>query len=187
MKHARVAGDYATASAAVCIDAAGPVRAVIGSCGPTPVRDDDADALLSADRGDAAIARAAALLDARADPLDDVRGSAEYRRLLIPRLLLRAVRRAEAGADSMSTTITTASPSRRVELDINGDAADVRAGLSTTLLTVLRDELHLTAAKRGCNQGVCGACTVEIDGVPMRSCLSLAHGCVGGRYARSKA
>ena len=100
VKHARVAGDYATASAAVCIDATGPVRAVIGSCGPTPVRDDDADALLSGDRSDAAIARAAALLDARADPLDDVRGSAEYRRLLIPRLLLRAVRRAEAGSEA---------------------------------------------------------------------------------------
>jgi carbon-monoxide dehydrogenase medium subunit len=38
------------------------------------------------------------LLDARADPLDDVRGSAEYRRLLIPRLLLRAVRQAEAAS-----------------------------------------------------------------------------------------
>ena len=100
VKHARVAGDYATASAAVCIDAAGPVRAVIGSCGPTPVRDDAADALLSEDRGEDSIARAAALLEARADPLDDVRGSAEYRRLLIPRLLLRAVRRAEAGTDT---------------------------------------------------------------------------------------
>jgi len=66
----------------------------------------------------------------------------------------------------------------RVELEVNGTVADVRASLSTTLLTVLRDDLHLTAAKRGCNQGVCGACTVEIDGVPMRACLSLAHGCV---------
>jgi carbon-monoxide dehydrogenase small subunit len=75
--------------------------------------------------------------------------------------------------------MTPAVPSStRVELEINGVTADVRAGLATTLLTVLRDELHLTAAKRGCNQGVCGACTVEIDGVPMRSCLSLAHGCV---------
>ncbi len=64
------------------------------------MRDDAADALLSADRGDAAIARAAALLEARADPLDDVRGSADYRRLLIPRLLLRAVRRAEAATDA---------------------------------------------------------------------------------------
>ena len=100
VKHARVAGDYATASAAVCIDADGPVRAVIGSCGPTPVRDDAADALLSGDRSEAAIARAAALLEAHADPLDDVRGSAEYRRLLIPRLLLRAVRRAESDTDA---------------------------------------------------------------------------------------
>jgi carbon-monoxide dehydrogenase small subunit len=78
----------------------------------------------------------------------------------------------------MTATTTAASASTRIELEINGAAADVRAGLATTLLTVLRDELYLTAAKRGCNQGVCGACTVEIDGVPMRSCLSLAHGCV---------
>jgi aerobic-type carbon monoxide dehydrogenase small subunit (CoxS/CutS family) len=67
----------------------------------------------------------------------------------------------------------------RVALDINGERVAVRAALSTTLLTALRDELHLTAAKRGCNQGVCGACTVSIDGEPMRACLSLAHGCAG--------
>jgi len=95
-KHARVSGDYATASAAVCLAADGKVRAAIGGCGPTPIADPEADALLSADRSDASVARAGALLEARADPLDDVRGSAEYRRLLIPRLLLRAVRRAEA-------------------------------------------------------------------------------------------
>jgi len=95
VKHARVASDYATASAAVCIAGGSSVRAVIGSCGPTPIRDDAADALLSGDRSDAAIASAGALLEARADPLDDVRGSAEYRRLLIPRLLLRAIRQAE--------------------------------------------------------------------------------------------
>ena len=39
--------------------------------------------------------------------------------------------------------------------------------------------LGLTAAKRGCNQGVCGACTVSIDGRPMRACLRLAQGCAG--------
>lgn len=99
VKHARVSGDYATASAAVCLDAKGVVRAAIGSCGPVPISDADADALLSGDRSDATVARAAALLEARADPLDDVRGSAEYRRLLIPRLLLRAVRQAEIDAD----------------------------------------------------------------------------------------
>ena len=75
--------------------AGGPLTA-IGACGPTPIADADVDALLSHDRGDAAVTDAAARLVALADPLDDVRGSAEYRRLLIPRLLLRAVRRAEA-------------------------------------------------------------------------------------------
>ena len=95
-KHARVAGDDATAAAAVTIGLGGTVRAVIGACGPTPISDEAADALLSSDHSDDAVARAGAMLDSRADPLDDVRGSAEYRRLLIPRLLLRALRRAEA-------------------------------------------------------------------------------------------
>jgi aerobic-type carbon monoxide dehydrogenase small subunit (CoxS/CutS family) len=63
-------------------------------------------------------------------------------------------------------------------LRINGRARAVFAGLSDTLLTVLRDGLQLTGAKRGCNQGVCGACTVLIGGLPMRACLSLAHNCV---------
>ena len=64
-----------------------------------------------------------------------------------------------------------------ITLHINGESAQVDAGLHDTLLTVLRDRLQLTAAKRGCNQGVCGACTVSVDGVPMRACLSLAHNC----------
>ena len=61
---------------------------------------------------------------------------------------------------------------------MNGAATNTEAVFADTLLTVLRDRLGLTAAKRGCNQGVCGACTVAIDGVPMRACLSLAHNCV---------
>jgi aerobic-type carbon monoxide dehydrogenase small subunit (CoxS/CutS family) len=64
-------------------------------------------------------------------------------------------------------------------LTINGQARRIEAGLADTLLTVLRDQLLLTAAKRGCNQGVCGACTVLIDGHPQRACLSLAANCEG--------
>jgi carbon-monoxide dehydrogenase small subunit len=66
-----------------------------------------------------------------------------------------------------------------VALTINSQARQVQAGLTDTLLTVLRDQLLLTAAKRGCNQGVCGACTVLVDGRPQRACLSLAANCEG--------
>jgi carbon-monoxide dehydrogenase small subunit len=62
-------------------------------------------------------------------------------------------------------------------LRINRTEREVRAALHDTLLTALRDELHLTGAKRGCNQGVCGACTVLLDGRPVRACLKLAHTC----------
>lgn len=64
-------------------------------------------------------------------------------------------------------------------LAVNGQSKQVQAGLTDTLLTVLRDQLLLTAAKRGCNQGVCGACTVLVDGRPQRACLSLAANCEG--------
>lgn len=64
-------------------------------------------------------------------------------------------------------------------LRVNEAEREARAGLHETLLTVLRDELQLTGAKRGCNQGVCGACTVLVDGRPVRACLKLAHTCAG--------
>jgi carbon-monoxide dehydrogenase small subunit len=62
---------------------------------------------------------------------------------------------------------------------VNGEQRQLAVAPGTTLLTALRDHLALTGSKRGCNQGVCGACTVLIDGVPMRSCLTLAANCDG--------
>ena len=65
-----------------------------------------------------------------------------------------------------------------VALTINGEERMLRIEPFETLLTSLRDRLHLTAAKRGCNQGVCGACSVLIGGEPARACLSLTANCV---------
>ena len=57
---------------------------------------------------------------------------------------------------------------------INGQKYDVAIEDGETLLDVLRDRLHLTGTKKGCDSGDCGACTVLIDGEPLNSCLLLA-------------
>jgi nicotinate dehydrogenase subunit A len=56
------------------------------------------------------------------------------------------------------------------ELHINGDAKPLDAEPGRTLLSVLRDDLGLTGAKYGCGEGLCGACTVIVDGRAVRSC-----------------
>ena len=66
-----------------------------------------------------------------------------------------------------------------VQIKVNGGTVALDVPLTETLLTSLRDRLQLTGAKRGCNQGVCGACTVMLDGVAVRACLSLTANCEG--------
>ncbi len=62
-------------------------------------------------------------------------------------------------------------------LTINGETRDAVIDGSETLLEVVRERLRLTGSKRGCNQGVCGACTMLVDDQPMRGCLLLAAAC----------
>ena len=66
-----------------------------------------------------------------------------------------------------------------MRLRVNGREVQVEAPEDARLLAVLRDRLHLTGAKEGCNRGECGTCTVLIDGVPAYACLTLAAGCDG--------
>src|SRR5438132_12787085 len=66
-----------------------------------------------------------------------------------------------------------------MQLLINGRTRDVEAAPTQTLLGVLRDTLGVFDAKEGCGEGVCGACTVLLDGRPVSSCLVLAAGVRG--------
>ena len=56
------------------------------------------------------------------------------------------------------------------DLHVNGSARPLEADPARSLLSVLRDDLGLTGAKYGCGEGRCGACTVLVDGRPVRSC-----------------
>jgi aerobic-type carbon monoxide dehydrogenase small subunit (CoxS/CutS family) len=57
-------------------------------------------------------------------------------------------------------------------LHVNGAARTCDAAAERSLLSVLRDDLALTGAKYGCGEGQCGACTVLLDGVPVRACMT---------------
>ena len=61
-----------------------------------------------------------------------------------------------------------------MRFSINGETKVIDVDIRTSLLDLLRDHLHLSGTKQGCNQGACGACTVLVDGQRINSCLALA-------------
>ena len=67
----------------------------------------------------------------------------------------------------------------RLTLRVNGAARDVEIAPADTLLTILHDHLDLIGTKYGCGEGYCGACTVLVDGQPLKSCQSKAAGLQG--------
>src|SRR5579859_4779453 len=66
-----------------------------------------------------------------------------------------------------------------VAFEVNGDGVSVHVPPHRTLLDTLRETLGLTGAKRVCDEGTCGACTVLVDGEAVYSCLTLAVACAG--------
>ena len=62
-----------------------------------------------------------------------------------------------------------------IELAVNGHEYRVEAPVGRSLAAVLREDIGLTGTKIACGEGHCGACTVQLDGVPVLSCITLAH------------
>src|SRR5271157_3897790 len=66
-----------------------------------------------------------------------------------------------------------------IELRVNGRTHELAVAPNQLLLEVLRQDLGLTGSKRACDDSSCGACTVQVDGIPMLSCTMLAVSCEG--------
>ncbi len=181
-------------------------RITLGSVAPTIVHAPSAEGFLRGKRLDPQVCTEAGKL-ARADvaPVDDVRGSAGYRRATVTTLVSDGLRQLAGGivvndglnrpvlldTSGIDVPASVAAPPQRVSVDqipafngriettINGQPYSLAHASGKTLLNVLREDAGLTGTKEGCAEGECGACTVWLNGQAVMSCLvpaAQAHG-----------
>jgi len=208
-KIARVTADIAKASAGVALvrdphngagtggDRIVSCRMAFGSVAPRPWRTPKAEAMLAGQPySEDLIGRAAETAAAEVTPIDDVRSTAWYRREAVRVLAYDALQRAwqraalpepewveddaaPAAAPAAAAQKFPAGEKRLITLRVNGGEHLVWVAPNDLLLNVLREQLQLTGTKYGCGIGECSACTVQMDGAPVLSCLVLAISAVG--------
>lgn len=169
----------------------------LGAVAPTIIHAEDAEIYL---RGrvldEKTISQAAALASQESRPIDDVRGSANYRRSMVKALVRRGLATLSGKQKShqlpeepvllwgqqnapyldQSSFMPQESP---IQTTINGKNYVFEEGYEKTLLDLIREDAGLTGAKEGCGEGECGACTVFLDGKAVMACLvpaPRAHG-----------
>jgi len=201
LKASRVVADLAKASLAIAFTRQGEritgCKVAMGSVAPTPILlPNVAEALNGQVFSQELLADAGKLVAETISPIDDVRSSAWYRRRIANVLLQDAMNQAWPLALN-SKTASAAVPQMNghhhppltkaletdhlteVELNVNGSKVKVWVAANELLLNVLRDKIELTGTKYACGIGECSACTVQIDGKPMLSCLVLAVSAAG--------
>ena len=204
LKIGRVTADLAKVNAAAVLvregDRIASCRLAFGSVAPKPMRMNKAEALLAGQAfGADIVAEAARIAAQEAAPIDDVRSTAWYRREIVRVLAFDGLHKAweragrqgteewkrtaepaesAPGAEGPAGTFTPDPESRirdhEIELMVNGVRHRLSVAPNELLLNVLRERLSLTGSKYGCGIGECSACTVQVDGQPMLSCLVLA-------------
>ena len=172
----------------------------LGSVAPTVRHAGEAEAyLVGKALDDAVISQAAELAMGASSPIDDIRGTANYRRLMVKALsarLLTDLRDGQQGKGYPQNPIQVAvqppagqlppgdagfthQEGTPIKARVNGKEVVFKNVNGKTLLWMLREQALLTGTKEGCSEGECGACTVIMDGAAVMSCLvpaARAHG-----------
>ena len=161
----------------------------LGAVAPTIIHAPEAEAYLAGkELTDEVIARAAELAAGASRPIDDIRGSAAYRKAMVRVLVMRGLRTLRDGQEQAQvpeapvllqtvdgrpqTVPRPPSPiGSPIRTKINGKEYTFTTGREKSLLRLLREEAGLTGTKEGCAEGECGACTVFLDGKAVMACL----------------
>jgi carbon-monoxide dehydrogenase medium subunit len=161
----------------------------LGAVAPTIIHAPEAEAYLAGkELTDEVIAQAGELAAKAAHPIDDIRGSAAYRKAMVRVLVTRGLRTLRNGQEQVQVpdapvllwgkekAIVSQRPKvtkdgKSIHTKINGKEYTFTSGREKSLLRLLREEAGLTGTKEGCAEGECGACTVFLDGKAVMACL----------------